>query len=94
MYEILKSNEGLYPNYVSWVCLLKKLLSYLGFYEVWLAQGVGNVIAFMSHFKQRLRDDNLQNWNKRIDNSPRSTFFKSIVPFNFQFIVIVISIII
>ena len=77
MYDILKSDEELYPKKVSWDSLLKKLVSLLGFYEVWLAQGVGNVTAFMSHFKQRLRDNNVQNWNARIIKLPRSTFIKS-----------------
>ena len=32
-----------------------------------------------------MSDNNVQNWNSRIENSSRSTFFKSIVIFNFQF---------
>ena len=67
------------------ISILQHLLSSLGFYEVWLAQGVGNVNAFVRVFEQRLRDTNVQNWNSRIGNSSRSTFFISIVTFNFQF---------
>ena len=67
------------------ISILQHLLSSLGFYEVWLAQGVGNVNAFVRVFEQRLRDNNVQNWNSRVENSSRSTFFKSIVTFNFQF---------
>jgi len=76
----------LYPHKVSWVTLLQHLLSSLGFYKVWLAQGVGNVNAFVRLFEQRLRDNNVQNWNSRVENSSRSTFLKSIVTFNFSFI--------
>ena len=43
------------------------LLSSVGFYEVWLAQGVGNVNAFVHVFEQCLRDNNVQNWNSRIE---------------------------
>ena len=75
----------MYPHKVSWVTLLQHLLSSLCFYEVWLAQGVGNVNAFVHVFEQRLCDNNVQNWNSRIENSPRSTKSKSIVTFNFQF---------
>ena len=36
------------PNTVNWASKVKDLLSSLGFYEVWLAQGVGNKNAFLS----------------------------------------------
>ena len=85
IYEVLKTDAVLYPHKVSWVTLLQHLLSSLGFYEVWLAQGVGNVNAFVRVFEQRLRDTNVHNWNSRIGNSSRSTFFISIVTFIFQF---------
>jgi len=63
IYEVLKTDAILYTNTVSWVTLLQHLLSLLGFYEVWLAEGVGNVNAFVRVFEQRLRDKNVQNWN-------------------------------
>ena len=63
IYEVLNTDAVLYPHKVSWVTLLQHLLSSLGFYEVWLAQGVGNVNAFVRVFEQRLRDKNVQNWN-------------------------------
>ena len=44
IYEVLKTDAVLYPHKVSWVTLLQHLLSPLGFYAVWLAQGVGKVI--------------------------------------------------
>lgn len=85
VYEVLKTDADLLPNKVSWVTLLQHLLSSLGFYEVWVAQGVGDANVFVRIFKQRLCDTNVQNWNARIENSPRSTFFKSIVSFGFQY---------
>jgi hypothetical protein len=41
------------PGKSNWASLVKKLLSELGFYEVWLNQGVGNNDIFLSLFKQR-----------------------------------------
>ena len=43
----------------------------LGFYNVWLNQGVGNYNEFMSLLKQRfkswLTDNFVQNWSSRLD---------------------------
>ena len=88
IYEVLKTDAVLYPHKVSWVTLLQHLLSLhvLGFYEVWLAQGVGNVNAFVRVFEQRLRDNNVQNWNSRIENSSRSTFLNQLLYLTFSFI--------
>ena len=85
MYEVLDTDVNINPNKVSWVTLLKNLLSTLGFYQVWLAQSAGNVDVFIHVFKQRLSDVNIQNWNSRIENSPSSTFYKIIVSFDLQF---------
>jgi len=68
VYEVLNTDANSNPNKVSWVTLLKNLLSALGFYEVWLAQSVGNVDVSIHVFKQRLLDVNIQNWNSRIEN--------------------------
>jgi len=48
--------------------------SILGFYEVWLAQGVGNVNVFIRVFEQRLRDNNVQNWNSRVGKLPVNSY--------------------
>ena len=42
------------PNTVKWVSLVRHLLLSLGFYEVWLHQGVGNIKSFISLLKQLL----------------------------------------
>ena len=68
------------------ISILQHLLSSLGFYEVLLAQGVGNVNAFVRVFEQRLRDNNVQNWNSRVENSSRSTFLNQLFHLNFSFI--------
>ena len=43
--------------------LVKRLLCTLGFNNVWLAQGVGNVNSFLNLVKQRLQNNFTQNWN-------------------------------
>ena len=35
------------PNTVNWASKVKDLLSPMGYYEVWIAQGVGNKTAFV-----------------------------------------------
>ena len=45
------------PHKANWASLVRQMLMSLGFYEVWLAQGVGNVDVFLSTFKQRLNDN-------------------------------------
>ena len=64
-----------YPNNVNWAYLVKDLLSRLGFYHVWLNQGVGNVNAFLNQFKQRQNDNFTQNWHERLSNSSRAIFY-------------------
>ena len=54
------------------------MLENLGFYNVWLNQGVKIEIEieienlFKKMFKQRLRDNILQDWNSEIENSSRA----------------------
>lgn len=85
VYNVLKLDSELHPTKVSWVTLLRNMLSIMGFQDVWFQQSVGNSTAFINIFKERLRDINMQNWNSRVENSTRSTFFRSIVSFEYQF---------
>ena len=62
------------PNTVNWVYKVKYLLSSLGFYEVWLTQGVGNKKMFLSGLKLRLDDNFIQNWDSRLTDSSRAIF--------------------
>ena len=48
----------------NWALLVKKLLSNLGFYQVWLQQNVGDIDIFLTLAKQRLRDNFIQKWNE------------------------------
>ena len=47
----------------------------MGFYEAWLAQGVGNKNAFLSEMKLRIKDNFVQNWNSRLADSSRARFY-------------------
>ena len=53
-------------------------MSRLGFYNVWLQQGVGNTNAFMSEVRQRLTDNFVQNWNSRLLDSSRASCYRNI----------------
>ena len=66
VYNVLLSDINQHPNWVNWVSLVRDLLSRLGFYYVWIQQGVGNSNAFMSEVRQRLTDNFVQNWNSRL----------------------------
>ena len=64
--------------------IVRDILLPLGFYEVWLQQGVGDYLKFLSLFKQRLQDTFIQNWQSRINNSSRALFYRTIASFQFQ----------
>ena len=57
----------------------------MGFYHVWLAQGVGNYPSFLLVFKQRLTDNFVQNLQSRLTESSRALFYRNIFDFDFQF---------
>ena len=70
-----------YPNKINWAYLVRGLLSRMGFYHVWLNQGVGNVNLFLNLFKQRLTDNFTQTWHERLSNSSRAIFYTHIADF-------------
>lgn len=72
------------PNKLNWASLLRHFLMSLGFYEVWLNQGVGNIEMFISIFKQRLTDNFIQGWHERLNNSSRARFYNTVAIFQFQ----------
>ena len=43
-------------------------MSHLGFFEVWLNQGVGDVKLFLTILRQRLKDQFIQGWAGEIQN--------------------------
>ena len=77
VYNLLKFNNERHRNNVNWVSQVQTLLSTLGFYEVWLSQGVGDNNLFLSVFKRRLDDNFVQKWNAELNDSTRALFFRS-----------------
>ena len=72
------------PTCVNWASEVKFVLSSLGFYEVWINQGVGNRNAFLQIFKQRLSDSFLQDWNSRLTESSRADLYSLFSRFEHQ----------
>ena len=56
VYNMMLNDLEELPNKTNWASLVRNLLMSLGFYEVWLSQGVGNINIFLSQMKQRLND--------------------------------------
>ena len=81
-YELMLSDLHRKPNTVNWASKVNDLLSSLGFYEVWLTQGVGNM--FLSELKLRLNDNFIQNWDNRLTDSSRANFYCLFSNFNYQ----------
>ena len=70
IYNVMLQELNMYPSrkYV------KTVLENLGFYNVWLNPGVENL--FLKMFKQRMRDNYLQDWNSDIENSSRARTYR------------------
>ena len=51
---------------INWVFFVKNMLYKYGFSFAFLNQGVGDKKQFISLFKQRLKDNHLQEWNSRL----------------------------
>ena len=71
-------------NTQNWASLVRNTLANLGFFDVRLSQGVGDINNYLSVFKQRLSDNFLKNWNNRLTESSRTSFYKAISIFRFQ----------
>jgi hypothetical protein len=74
-YHMLKKLDD--SGKTCWASLVKDILSNCGFYHVWLNQGVGNVKAFMSLFRQRLIDVFLQEWSATIRDRDRYSTYRT-----------------
>ena len=77
MYNVLYNDSLNIPNKISWVTLLRDLLSNLGFRHVWIQQNVGDKKAFLCLVKQSLADTFVQNWNSRLTDSSRALFYRN-----------------
>ena len=79
-YQMMLNDIDALPNKINRASLLMSL----GFYEVWLNHGVGNIDIFISVFKQRLTDNFIQNWQERLGISTPARFYKSFAQFQLQ----------
>ena len=70
------------PKNINGAWLVEEILAKMGFYDVWLNQGVGNIQLFLSLFQQRLNENFLQNWYQRLNKSSRATFYVNIADFS------------
>ncbi|MCG8034648.1 MAG: endonuclease/exonuclease/phosphatase family protein, partial [Candidatus Thiodiazotropha taylori] len=84
IYRLMQNDIDTKPNTVNWASLLRDLFSSLGFYEVWIQQGVGNYNNFISAVKQRLTDTFIQNWMARLGESSRANFYRTFAEFKLQ----------
>ena len=73
-----------YPRKKSWAKSVKNLLENLGFNNVWLFQGVGNINMFLTLFNQRLNDQFIQEWNENLNNSTRADTYRLFATFSFK----------
>ena len=84
IYNVMLNDIADRQNIQNWASLVRNTLANLGFFEVWLAQGVGDMNKFLLILKQRLADNFLQNWSERLEASSRASFYKHICIFQFQ----------
>ena len=84
VYKFMLNDIHRNPNIKNWANMVKNTLSNLGFYNVWLAQGVGNINNFLHILKDRLKDCFVQNWHHRLTESSRATLYREIAIFQFQ----------
>ena len=60
----------------NWVTYIKHLLSRYGFGYAFFNQGVGDIDVFLRIFKQRVKDNYLQEWHSNVDISSKLSNYK------------------
>ena len=84
IYKMMLRDIEINDRKTNWASLVKNLLANLGFFEVWLNQGVGNVNQFLAVLRQRLKDQYIQDWSNALENSSRARFYSNISGFYLQ----------
>lgn len=84
IYSMMLNDLEVNPYKQNWATLVRDLLSRLGFMDVWVYQGVGDMKIFMQVFKQRIKDVFIQDWHSRLENSTRARFYTVICNFQYQ----------
>jgi len=72
VYKVMYKDPAIKPNRTSWAKSVRHLLQSIGFNNVWMNQGVGNVNLFIRILKERFIDNFLQNWNSELIESSRA----------------------
>ena len=84
MYKTMLRDLELHPQKSNWASSVRDTLGRLGFFHVWVAQGVGDNGSFISLLNQRCKDIFVQEWHSRIERSTRATFSKTFCSFVFK----------
>ena len=72
MYNVTCKDLAIKPNSTSWAKSVRHLLQSIGFNNVWMNQGVGNVNWFIRILKERLNDNFIHTWNSELIESSRA----------------------
>jgi len=75
VYDMMLNDQIMYPNVNNWASRVKRILENLGFNFVWLNQGVGCPKAFLKVFSQRVRDNFMQTWQTKLNDSTRASIY-------------------
>ena len=73
-----------YPQKSNLAMQVRNILQNTGFNDVWMLQGVGDTTGFLNVFKQRVRDNFMQNWNSSLQISSTASTYIFISDFNFK----------
>jgi hypothetical protein len=84
VYNVMYRDLFLKPNCISWARGVRNILQSLGFNDVWLNQGVGDVNIFLKLAKQRLTDNFIQKWQSELYESSRARTFVLFCNFQLQ----------
>ena len=63
----------------NWMTQVKDLLYVTGFGHDWFAQGVANEQEFLRHFKLRMKDIYLQDWNMKLSEKSKARAYSLFV---------------
>ena len=78
IYKIMLHTITANNTIVNWAALVRDMLFNLGFGYAWMQQGVTNRTYFISLFKQRLRDQYIQQWFTSVSTRSSCSIYKNI----------------